>query len=151
MSKEKLKATPVYDEKLESWIINVVVDGQTMPIGKYTDETQIFFKHLTFEKRENAIEWIKQKEDLYYEDGLKLLNSIQIIDYSISTNEVEYIEVEDNEKNVEILKTLGATDDDFDTMRDGNEGSLEIMEFAFKFANWFSSKDGFSLEKTNMI
>lgn len=152
MNKEKMKATPMYDERLESWIINVLVDGEVMPIGKHIDDkTQIFFKHLTFETREKAIKWINQKEDLCYEDELKLLNSIEITDYSISSDEVEYIEIEDNENNIEILKSLGATDNDFENMRDCSDDSLEISEFAFRFANWFSPKDGFSLEETRMI
>lgn len=82
---------------------------------------------------------------VYYENGLKLLNSIEIVDYSISSDEIEYIEVGDNAKNVEMLKQLGAIEDDFDIMRDGNEGSLEIAEFSFKFADWFSGKEGFSI------
>ena len=84
-------------------------------------------------------------------EKLKLLNSFEIIDYSISTGEVEYIAIEDNEKNINILKKLGAIDKDFDIMRDCDEGTLEIAEFAFKFANWFSPKHGFSLEETGMI
>ena len=33
-------------------------------------------------------------------EKLKLLNSFEIIDYSISTGEVEYIAIEDNEKTL---------------------------------------------------
>ncbi|MDU4476649.1 hypothetical protein [Clostridium sp.] len=82
-------------------------------------------------------------------EKIKLLNKLEIIDYSISTDEIEYLEIEDNERNVEILKTLGATNKEFEIMRDSTDGSLEISEFAFKFANWFSTKDGFSLEEIN--
>ena len=65
MNKEKMKATPAYDEKLGKWMINVMVNDEIVPVGRYSDETQIFFEHLTFGKRKDAIEWIKQKEDLY--------------------------------------------------------------------------------------
>lgn len=92
---------------------------------------------------------LAEYEDKEDDEHLKLLNSIEIIDYSISSDEVEYIEIEDNAKNVEILKKLGATDEDFEAMRDCNEGSLEILEFAFKFADWFSTKEGFSINNSN--
>lgn len=69
MSKEKMKAAPEYNEKLGKWIINVMVDGEKLPVGKHTDDkTQIFFKYKTFETREDAVKWIKEKDGLEYND-----------------------------------------------------------------------------------
>jgi len=66
MSKDlKMKATPVYDYELEAWIINVNANGETMPIGKTINEGLQLFEYCKYESREKAIEWIKQKENLY--------------------------------------------------------------------------------------
>ena len=69
MSKDlKMKATPVYDYELEAWIINVNANGETMPIGKTINEGLQLFEYCKYESREKAIEWIKQKENLYCSD-----------------------------------------------------------------------------------
>ncbi len=82
-------------------------------------------------------------------EKLDLLNKIEIDDWSSSQGEIEYISVSDNEKNRKILQEIGAEEADFDAMRDGNEGSLEIAEFAFEFADYFSPKYGFKTNDSN--
>lgn len=82
-------------------------------------------------------------------EKLDLLNKIEIDDWSSSQGEIEYISVLDNEENRKILQKLGAEEADFEEMRDGEGGYLEISMFAFKFADYFSGKDGFCINNSN--
>lgn len=83
-------------------------------------------------------------------EKLDLLNKIEIDDWSSSQGEIEYISVLDNEENRKILQDLGAEEADFEEMKDGSDdGYLEIAMFAFKFADCFSTKDGFSINDSN--
>ena len=66
MSEEKLKATPVYDEELDSWIINVTVDGAVMPIGKTISEKPMLFEYSKFESEVKAKEWLDKRSYQFY-------------------------------------------------------------------------------------
>lgn len=66
MSKEKLKATPVYDEELESWIINVDIEGKVIPIGKTISEKLGLFEYSKFESEEKAKEWLDKRSYQFY-------------------------------------------------------------------------------------
>ncbi|CAG9705752.1 hypothetical protein [Clostridium neonatale] len=82
-------------------------------------------------------------------EKLDLLNKIEIDDWSSSQGEIEYISILDNEENRKILQDLGAEESDFEEMRDGEDGYLEISMFAFKSADYFSGKDGFKINDSN--
>lgn len=83
-------------------------------------------------------------------EKLNLLNEIEIDDWSSSQGEIEYISILDNEKNRKILQELGAEEADFEEMKtESDDDYLEIAMFAFKFADWFSEKDGFKINDTN--
>ncbi|MEO2600982.1 hypothetical protein [Clostridium butyricum] len=82
-------------------------------------------------------------------EKLDLLNKIEIDEWSSSQGEIEYISILDNEVNRKILQDLGAEELDFEEMREGEDGYLEIAMFAFKFADYFSSKDGFTIDDGN--
>lgn len=85
-------------------------------------------------------------------EKLELLNSIEILDISTGQGDIEYIVIQDNETNREKLNQLGATEDDFEEMTYGieDEGILDITTFSFKFANWYSPKNGFYIEETGL-
>ena len=82
-------------------------------------------------------------------EKLDLLNKIEIDDWSSSQGEIEYISILDNDENRKILQNIGAEESDFEEMR-REDGYLEIEMFAFKFADYFSSKDGFTINDNTM-
>ena len=83
-------------------------------------------------------------------EKLDLLNEIEIDDWSSSSGEIEYISVLDNEKNRKILQDLGAEEADFEELKfESTDGCLEISMFAFKFADYFSGKYGFSINDSS--
>lgn len=82
-------------------------------------------------------------------EKLDLLNKIEIDEWSSSQGEIEYISILDNKENRNILQELGAEESDFEEMREGEDGYLEIAMFAFKFADYFSQKDGFKINDSN--
>lgn len=83
-------------------------------------------------------------------EKLDLLNKIEIDDWSSSQGEIEYISVSDNEKNRNILQDLGAEEADFEEMKaESDDEYLEIAMFAFKYADYFSQKDGFKINDSN--
>lgn len=58
--KEKLKATPIFDqEDYFAWIITVTINGETMPISKGEDV-------LEFNNSLVAEEWIFKHSDKFY-------------------------------------------------------------------------------------
>lgn len=82
-------------------------------------------------------------------EKLDLLNKIEIDEWSSSQGEIEYISILDNKENRNILQELGAEESDFEEMREGEDGYLEIAMFAFKYADYFSQKDGFKINDSN--
>lgn len=77
---------------------------------------------------------------------LKILNELTFIDWSISSGECEYVHVENNEENIEVLKELGANNEDIENMTyEDDPDILDITTFAFDKcqANYFSVEKGF--------
>ena len=83
-------------------------------------------------------------------DKLSKLNKMKVIDYSISGGEVEYVAVENTEENRQILRDLGATEEDLRNMGIDEE-LLDISIFAFTKCDafWWSSKEGFGYNETD--
>ena len=82
-------------------------------------------------------------------DKLKRLNELEVIDYDVDSDRtIIYIHIEDTASNRDVLKELGATDDDFKTMLEGleDDNSLDITEFGFYKlkAGFWSVHTGFS-------
>ena len=84
-------------------------------------------------------------------DKLAELNKMEVVDYSISCNEVEYVAVENNEENRQLLISLGATEEELlemagDTL---DNDTLDIAYFAFNEcdAGWWSVKEGFGYDE----
>lgn len=78
---------------------------------------------------------------------LKILNELTFIDMSISSGECEYVHVENNEENIEVLKELGATNEDIENMTyEDDPDIVDITMFAFDNceANYFSVEKGFT-------
>lgn len=84
------------------------------------------------------------------EEKVKILNKLEVLDWSSSCGEIEYIQIADDENNRKILQSLGAEQADFEEMKaESDDDYLEISMFAFKFADYFSQKDGFEINDSN--
>ena len=88
---------------------------------------------------------MKNKEDIRRK--LNIINKIDVIEYDCDGCELIYVQVDDNENNRQILKNLGATEEDFNQMKE-YEGSLRIEEFAIEKlgAEYYIHKLGFGIE-----
>lgn len=87
-------------------------------------------------------------------DKLKELNQIQILDYSVSNGELEYIMIENTEENRDILTRIGATKEDFEEMEfDNDDTLLDITLFPFSkldAAHWDSENGFTTLQQLNV-
>ncbi|MGM9543775.1 MAG: hypothetical protein ACI3T9_02200 [Romboutsia timonensis] len=79
----------------------------------------------------------------------EILNSMEVEDYDADEDGIIYIHVFDDEENRNKLKELGATEEDFEQMLEGMEGTecLDITLFGFEKlgADCWSSSEGFKL------
>lgn len=77
---------------------------------------------------------------------LKVLNSLEIEEWSIDYGECEYVLVEDNDENRNILMEVGLTEEAIDKY--AYEGYIDISMIAWEHtnANWWSS-EGFMQKK----
>lgn len=86
---------------------------------------------------------------------LEVLNSMGVVEYDCDDGEVLYILVENSEENIELLKEIGATEEDIEEMREGgDEETLEISQFAFYktgICGWQSSKGFLTREQCEEI
>lgn len=86
---------------------------------------------------------------------LKVLNSLEIEEWSIDYGECEYVLVEDNDENRNILMEVGLTEEAIDKYAyEGYidisiEGYIDISMIAWEHtnANWWSSETGFMQKK----
>lgn len=74
-------------------------------------------------------------------EKLDLINSMEIIESSSNGVEVEYILVEDNETNRNVLHKIGLTDGDIDDICYSEDGNLDITVVAFEYADYFDGRD----------
>lgn len=73
-------------------------------------------------------------------EKLKLINGMEIKESSSNGVEIEYILVEDNEANRNILHKIGLTDRDIERNCYPYEGTLDIVAVGFKYADYFDGK-----------
>lgn len=85
-------------------------------------------------------------------DNIMRLNQMKIADYACSIGEVDFILVENNEENTNVLKSLGATTDEISNMIVGMEAKeLDITSFSFGLeeVDYWCHDEGFgSYEKS---
>lgn len=81
-------------------------------------------------------------------EKLQVINSMPIEDYSVLSDEVEYVITKETEEKVKALREIGMTDDDYKEMTQ-EEGYLELSYFAFEVlgAELWSRKKGFQTTK----
>lgn len=85
-------------------------------------------------------------------EKLKLLNSMEILEHSASCGEIEYVLVEDNKENRDILYKIGLSDADIENECYPDGDYLDISSIAFKYANWYSGKTKqFSIDEPKKI
>jgi predicted nucleic acid-binding Zn ribbon protein len=84
------------------------------------------------------------------EKVIDLFNQMQIEEVSAACGEIEYILVERNDKNIEILHEIGFSDNEINEECYSEEDSvyMDISSIAFKYADGFNGKtDKFYIEK----
>jgi hypothetical protein len=57
-----LPATPKFDNTLGKWIVEVMMNGERLPLGRMIDS--LFFKYLKFDTKGEAIRYIKNDSRL---------------------------------------------------------------------------------------
>jgi len=77
------------------------------------------------------------------------LNSLEVIDWSSSCGELEYVVAANTEENRKVLLDAGFTEEQINEATDGGETDIDLTMLAMYYADavWWSPKDGFSLEK----
>lgn len=88
----------------------------------------------------------EKKEQIKELDALQVLSSMDIIESDCDGGELLYVLVENSEENVELLKSIRATEEDLKNMQGDEESEvLEISVFAFEKAgaDVWSRKEGF--------
>lgn len=84
----------------------------------------------------------EESNDIDDYEKLELLNSIEVIEVSSSCGEVEYILIDNNDVNREILNKIGVTNKDIEEEGHVEEDSdfIDISSIAGRFANYYNSK-----------
>lgn len=83
----------------------------------------------------------EESNELSEREKLELINTMEVTEDSSSGGEVEYISVEDNEKNRGILHKIGFTDEDIKEHCYPEDGELDIVTIGFKFANFYDMRN----------
>lgn len=80
------------------------------------------------------------------QEKLDILNQLEVADWDCDGDDLVYVIVENTEHNREVLKSIGATDEDFKQM--GEDDDLNIALFAFEKcgANYFRFSEGFGID-----
>lgn len=74
---------------------------------------------------------------------LKILNSMEIVDFDIQDGSVVYLAVSDNEENIEKLVQLGVSDKEIELWKD--ENVIDITYMTIEFWNYWSKEGGFEV------
>ena len=87
--------------------------------------------------------------ELASNEKLELLNSMKVIESSCSGGECEYVLVEDNEANRNILHRIGLTDEEIknECYPEGKTLDISVVAWERTTANWFSRKEKKFYEK----
>lgn len=80
---------------------------------------------------------------------IEAINSLEIVDWSCSNGECEYIHVADTPENRQTLLDSGFTEEQLhlrEVKSDPDDGVLDVSYLAFNYAgaNWFNQIYGFS-------
>lgn len=77
------------------------------------------------------------------------LNSLEVIDWSSSCGELEYVIAANTGENVKVLLDAGFTEEQINEATDGGETDIDLTVLAMYYTDavWWSPEDGFSLEK----
>lgn len=103
--------------------------------GEYDSGGSIVFPKSCVEELEVICE---ESDELSEREKLELLNSIEILDHSSSCGELEYILIEDNEKNREILNQIGVSETDIEQECNADGGYLDIGSIGGRFATHYN-------------
>lgn len=82
----------------------------------------------------------EESNKLSNRERIDLINSIKVIEASASLGEIEYILVEDNQNNRDILHKIGVTNDDIKEKCNPQDGELDIVVVGFEIANFYDMK-----------
>lgn len=76
------------------------------------------------------------------------LNELEVVDYSCSGGECEYVSAENNEENRNKLIGSGFTKEQIKEANDGNDLEIDLAVLAFNYtvANCWHVKGGFSYD-----
>lgn len=105
--------------------------------GEYDSGGSIVFPKSCVEELEVICE---ESDEPSEREKLELLNSIEIVEYSGSCNECEYILVNDNQINRDILEKLGVNKETIEEECNPDGGYLDISSVAGRFATHYSAK-----------
>ncbi|WP_252237484.1 hypothetical protein [Clostridium sp. ZBS17] len=71
---------------------------------------------------------------------LKVLNSLEIVESSGSCGEIEYILIENNQANIDFLKTIGITDWEIEEECNSEDDLLDISPIVGQFATNYDAR-----------
>jgi len=74
-------------------------------------------------------------------EKLKLINTLKILDSSSSLGEIEYVLIENNQINRNILNKIGYSDTDIEELCSPEDNTLDISMIGFTFAKYFNMKE----------
>jgi len=77
------------------------------------------------------------------------LNSLEVVDWSSSCGELEYVVAANTEENRKVLLDAGFTAEQIDEATDGGETDIDLTLLAMYYTDavWWSPKDGFRIEE----
>lgn len=80
----------------------------------------------------------------YERSILEVLNSIDVEDFSIVSDELEYVLIDDTLANQVILDTIAIiSQSDYDVRKNTKQGYINIASLGLEFADRWSSSEGF--------
>lgn len=81
------------------------------------------------------------------QEKLNILNQLEVKDWDCDSNSLIYVVIENSEHNREVLRSIGATDEDFENM--GEDDELDIALFAFEKcgADYYKHGEGFGIDE----
>lgn len=74
---------------------------------------------------------------------LKVLNSMEIVNFDIQGDCIVYISVADNKENRERLNSIGISKEDIEIWK--HEGEIDLTYITTQFWNFWSKETGFEL------
>jgi len=86
------------------------------------------------------------KTDVSEETKLLLLNIMEVVDFSCSGGECEYVTADDNQENRKLLHAINLTDKDIDMYTVDDTIDISMIAWEHTDANYWSKKRGFHYE-----